>query len=917
MKVNETYQGIYRAIVNVLQHKKGALESDEISNSIRKWRDNVEKFGWDFLNAFGIDDITPLDEKDWRALQEELESNFIVRIEKGILVQSKESRNRDLTWWSGKKKLVNENYYFNNYQTYMQNSLPKNVLDITDEDTAVVMNNLADPEGNPFSIKGMVVGHVQSGKTGNYAALICKAADAGYRFIVVIAGGQNNLRDQTQKRLQESFIGVNAKGVGSLAGFRPDKMPDCLTSETSDFKKEIAQGRQTTNFENMQLPILVVIKKHTKTLDRLLEWLDKYPNQIDKPMLVIDDESDYASINTKDENNPTVINKKIRLLLRKFTKSAYVAYTATPFANIFIDHAAKSEQFGDDLFPRDFIYALSPPDNYFGAQVIFNEEDSEDSEEIKSKYVVHVPNDEVILDLDFDKEEQSYEEALALNASFLIRHKSDYIVEELPPSLLEAVRVFVLNVGIRNLRGQFKHNSMLIHITRFTSIHMDIKSLVKEYHDNLKRALKTYGKLPIDMHRSKSILDIKDTFNKVLGDIEFSFEEVLLSVCDSIESIQVIDVHQKMKLPLQYRDDSQTNAIVIGGLSLARGFTLEGLSVSYFLRTTIYYDTLMQMGRWFGYRMGYQDLCRVYMTESMHRNFAHINNATKDLMKKLKVMEYEKRTPEEFGLAVQTHPDSILQVTARNKSKFTEEMYLSMDLKGQLKETRYISNKEKDITINEELAKKFIGNLYNNLEYERKTAGLVWREVNNELIEQFIRQYKFYAQDLLGLRTRFPIAFIREFINDYEGKWDIVINNGECEEIEIEDGIKIGVNRQKRTVDLVEGCFKTKKSQLARGNAESIMFDNDLKKEKPEKMRENLNNPLLFVHFLTLNVEDKITKKILTKDVIGLSFSFNNDGALNTDLVKVKINSVYIKQIEDAIKNVDFDEEYDEVYEDE
>lgn len=910
MNENGTYIGLYRAIVSILQQKKGALGSDEISNNINKWKEKIDSFGWDFLSILDIENITPLDELDWIRLQEELESNFVVRIEKGILVQSKESRKRDLTWWSGKKKLTNDNYYFNNYQTYLQHSLPKSVLEITDEDTDVVMNNLADPEGQPFSIKGMVVGHVQSGKTANYSALIAKAADAGFRFIVVIAGGQNNLRNQTQKRLQEAFIGVNAQGVGNLAGFRQDKMPHCLTSETSDFKKEIAEGRQTINFENMKLPILVVIKKHTKTLDRLLEWLvDNYPNQIDKPMLVIDDESDYASINTKDENNPTVINKKIRLLLRKFTKSAYVAYTATPFANIFIDHSAKSEKFGEDLFPRDFIYALSPPDNYFGAQVIFNDPDNEENE---SKYVVHIPEEEVTLDLDFDKEKQTYEEAVNEESKFLIRHKSDYIIEELPSSLLEAIRLFILNVGIRNLRKQIKHNSMLIHITRFTKIHMDVKSLVKEYQEKVKRDIKSYGKLPIKMHKNKSILDLQETFNKVLEDIEFTFGEILLSVCDSIESIQIIDVHQKGKIPLQYRDDSQTNAIVIGGVSLARGFTLEGLSVSYFLRTTIYYDTLMQMGRWFGYRMGYEDLCRVYLTNSMHDNFIHINNATVDLMKRLKVMEYEQSTPEEFGLAVQTHPASLLQVTARNKSKFTEDMYLSMDLKGQIKETRYISNSEKDIISNEFLAKKFVSKLNNEVENERKGSGIIWHDVKNDWIEDFINEYRFYTQDLLGLRTRFPIAFIKAFIKDFDGKWDIIVNNGECDEIELEDGFKLGIKRQKRTVDLVDGCFKTKKSQLARGRVESIMFDD--KKMDSDEMRRKLKNPLLFIHFLTLKVENKSSKENESKKAIGLSFIFNDDGKSTTDLVKVKINSVYIQQIEDAIKDVEFEEESDEGY---
>lgn len=920
MKNNETYEGLYTTIVGILQRKKGALEADAIKKAVGLWKINIEKSGWDIVETLGVNKVIPLTENEWGHLQEELEANFIVRIEKGILVQSKESHNRDLTWWSGKKKLESDNYYFSNYMSFMEHSLPRKVLDVTDEDTDVIMNNLADPTGDNFPLKGMVVGHVQSGKTGNYAALVCKAADAGYRFIVVIAGGQNNLRDQTQKRLEETFIGVNSKGVGNLAGFKKEKMPDCLTSSTSDFKKEIAQARQTTNFENMQLPILVVIKKHTKTLDQLLEWLAKYPNQIDKPMLVIDDESDYASINTKEELNPTVINKKIRLLLRKFTKSAYVAYTATPFANIFIDHSAKSEKFGEDLFPRDFIYALSPPDTYFGAHEIFKED--EDAEQESTNYVVHIPENEVTLDLTKEKDEDNnpidYNTLLQNEDRFLIRHKSDYIVEELPTSLLEAIRLFILNIGVRNLRGHTnKHNSMLIHITRFTNVHLQTKQLVKEYYESLKRNVKTYGKLPVELQHSQELKELKSTFEKILDEVEYTFNEILLSVCDSIDSVQIVDVHQKMKLPLEYRDDRQTNAIVIGGLSLSRGFTLEGLSISYFLRTTIYYDTLMQMGRWFGYRMGYKDLCRVYLTKEMHNNFKHINNATNDLMGKLKEMEMEKRTPEDFGLAVQTHPDSLLQVTARNKSKFAEDMYLSMDLSYQIKETRFISSKESDILSNERLGKQFIKNLYTNKEYvvEKEKNSLICREVDNQSILDFVNEYKFFSRDLLGLRSKLPLAFIKEFIRDYSGNWDIVVYNGEGKSIEFDNSQSIQMSRQKRTVDLrADGYFEVRKSQLARAKAESIVVEEKYKKKSGKEMRKALKNPVLFLHFLTLENDPSQDNSWKEVDVVGLSFSFNQISTVQEDkITKVKINSVMKQQIEEAIK----DSEYDEVFDDE
>ena len=247
-------------------------------------------------------------------------------------------------------------------------------------------------------------------------------------------------------------------------------------------KLKLQKHRGTTNFENMQLPILVVIKKHTKPLSNLLKWLDKhYKNQIDKAMLVIDDESDYASINTKKEEDPTVINEKIRLLLQKFNKSAYVAYTATPYANIFIDHEAKNDEVGKDLFPRDFIYALDAPTNYFGAEKIFGQEDK--------KYVVEIPNTEAVYELDENAQYRPND------MPFVIKHKKDYDDElnQLPESLKDAVRLFLINIAIRNLRNQKKHNSMLIHISRFTDVHIKVKKLVEEYFNLLEQDIKTYG----------------------------------------------------------------------------------------------------------------------------------------------------------------------------------------------------------------------------------------------------------------------------------------------------------------------------------------------------------------------------------------------------------------------------------------
>ncbi|ADU29399.1 Z1 domain-containing protein [Evansella cellulosilytica] len=895
---NNMYDQVKEKITDNLT-KQSTLKEDTIEKLIEEWKGVIENTPQNLLKIIlGLEDeqhIRSLSGEDWNYLKNELEQSFIVKIESGILVTGENQKARDTTWWTSKKQLEIDNYYSSNYMNYMKRNLPTDVLNTIDEDTDAVMNNLADPDLGDFSIYGMVVGHVQSGKTSNYASLICKAADAGYRFIVVIAGALNNLRDQTQKRLDEVFIGANYQGVGQLPGFKREKMPDSLTNADNDFKLETAKARGTTNFENMQLPILVVIKKHTKSLSNLLEWLEKhYKNQIEKAMLVIDDESDYASINTKEEEDPTVINEKIRLLLRKFKKSAYVAYTATPYANIFIDHEAKNEEIGKDLFPEDFIYALEAPSNYFGAEKIFGSEDK--------KFVVEIPDEDAVYELD----DTPYPPG---KIPFIIKHKKDYAEElnVLPDTLKDAIHLFLLNIAIRNLRNQRKHNSMLIHISRFTNVHIKVKKLVKEYFEIVKDNILAYGNLDNPDNYSVTIQLMRSTFDTRLEDIEFSFETILRELAEVIELVIIRDAHQKAKDRLVYRDDIQTNVIVIGGLSLSRGYTLEGLSVSYFLRTTVFYDTLMQMGRWFGYRIGYEDLCRIYLTDDLYRKFGFIIEATNDLINRLKDMKQDNLTPRDFGLAVKLHPDSLVQITARNKSKHTEDMYLQMNLDGSMKETGWLNDGEKDISKNEILLRETMNSLLTGGYEHVSKESYVWKNVDKSIVETFVKNYQLYKNDPLGLRSRMPIDFIRKYIQASESNWDVVLFNGKGTESFVYDSIT--VKRQKRKVKHKEGYFEVTNRQLSRANPERIVMPKEFSNLSSSEMRTKLDKPLLMLHALELRGQND---EFIT-NAIGFGISFPISGRPQDNMFKVRINNVYKRQLEEALK-VENDEigDYDE-----
>jgi hypothetical protein len=864
------YSVIKQHICNNI-HTKGRLSETSISEQIHSTRNVIESIGLQmFAQILAVENLSALTNDAWERMQRELESEFNVKHTRGFLVQGDDQRERDTTWWTDDKRPKNENYYWERYNKYLKKSLPPEVVKVIDVDTDIVMNNIEDPEVEVFSRYGMVVGHVQSGKTANYSALLCKAADAGYKCIVVIAGGINNLRNQTQKRLNESFVGIDSKGFQTGCGVGEDKksrLPVSLTTVESDFNVQDAnRSLQGLNFDNISTPVLLVIKKNTHTLTNIINWLEgQYPNQITKhSMLMIDDESDYASINTGEEEDPTTINRKIRKLLSMFSQSSYVAYTATPYANIFIDHEAGNDDIGDDLFPNDFIYALDAPDNYFGARRIFCDPEL--------KHIVKIDDFQDVLPL---------------------KHKSIDELPFIPESLKESIRVFILNISIRHLRGQSdKHNSMLVHATRFTAMHQKIFQHIEEYTQSIVKDVEAYASLDDATVQSVLIKDLKETFlktyfrNHVDKDLEFDWIKVLNNLSNIIRTIVIREVHQSTSVPLQYRDDHPTNAIVIGGTSLSRGYTLEGLSVSYFLRNTVFYDTLMQMGRWFGYRPGYDDLCRVYMTASMAENFSFIIEDTEDLIEDFKIMAEQNRTPNDFGLTVKQRPESALQVTARNKQKNIHTLQCNMRLDGQLKETSWLPSDVLKKSENLDLIKNFIKTMGN--ENEKIRNNYIWRGIDREYIYDFIDSFHIHLNDAIGIEAKMPIAFIKEYVKNNDTEWDVALLSGDGQREEVTGK---NITREKRKVTMKEGYIEIYRRQVSSGAAEAITLDETLRKKlgsNRKAARKELKNPVLRIHILETDLD---------KNLGAFSMSFPGDGLDQGKLISLQINTVAFKNL--------------------
>lgn len=602
-------------------------------------------------------------------------------------------------WYFGQRRSEGRVFY-NRYAAYLQQveGWGTGLLDSLDDSTDAVMELLEAPERpGPWDRRGLVLGHVQSGKTANYAGLLCKAADAGYRLLIVLAGMHNVLRLQTQLRLDRDFLGYKSTSVGSPEGFtwvgvgNIDRRPraDFLTTRTAggDFNRAAADR---AGIAPESRPLLLVVKKNAKILANLNAWVGDFlvprGDTREIPLLVIDDEADQASVDTGEQDfidglpdpdyEPKRVNGEIRKLLKSFHKSAYVAYTATPFANILVHDQRETDQHGADVFPRSFIINLPRPSSYIGPVEVFGI--AREGAPIAG-----------ILDA-FREVDQVRENWMPQDHDRSHAPTFDG-AERLPPSLEEAVMAFVLAGAARRARGQVnKHNSMLIHVSRFKDLHRVVHSQVEDWFTVFRRQLR-YS--PAEMTQRLSELWHSDFVPSSTESVANGFDpgvalpgwdEVREQLADVVDRIKVVVVNSDSLEPLDYEAHSDTglNVIAVGGDKLSRGLTLEGLSVSYFLRASRMYDSLMQMGRWFGYRHGYVDLCRLYTTEDLRLHYRHVASAAEELREQLDHMQALGETPERYGLKIQSH--SFLLVTARNKMRYTNEYEVSFAGQGKI-----------------------------------------------------------------------------------------------------------------------------------------------------------------------------------------------------------------------------------------
>ena len=802
------------------------------------------------------------------SLIEELKSLYSIVSDQYRILDDK----KPVPWIKSAKSEIPWNFW-NRYRRFLElkNYAPDTINKI-DDLTDDILDRLVRPGNNaPFDKRGLIVGSVQSGKTGNYIGLICKAVDAGYKLIVVLAGVHNTLRSQTQLRIDEGFLGfdtqfarsltqtTNRIGVGKI---NPNLVAHSLTTNeiNGDFNRRILESSGINIYGNN--PIILVIKKNTSVMKNLLGWLatrgetmeDRRKQIKNLPLLVVDDEADNASINIS-KSYVSGINACIRSLLKLFEQSAYIGYTATPYANIFIKQYTDDDvkgldynvyniplSLGKDIFPKNFIINIPAPSNYIGPEKVFGIESIENYEkEIHPLPLIRIVNDYELYIKNGHK-------------------KEDDKPKGLPPSLHKAIKCFFLSCAARRARGQqTEHNSMLIHLTRFISWQDAIASLVDQ-------EVKDYAR-KIEFNDTLFLKELEflwqEEYEPVTREIianpshsdpairELSWAEIEPHLYPAVAKIEIRAVHGDKKVdglvhknirPLDYYDNRQTglSVIAVGGNKLSRGLTLEGLTISYFLRASKMYDTLMQMGRWFGFRPGYLDLCRLFTSEEIVKWYRHITVATEEMLAEFDRMGDLGKTPADYGLKIRTHPDTLV-ITAANKFRYKKIMELSYS--GELEETYSFKKNDPANLYNYNLLFPFINSLGRpdgapNTE-PRFRNHYIWQGKNNaDTIISFISSYQ-------TSQPSFNVRLMADYIqaqqkNGILEDWTVVlINNTEGSEINITPDIRLGLTFRSNDSRSESDYYTIAKSHIIDPRHEYIDLDDTQINKALEETRDD------------------------------------------------------------------------------
>lgn len=842
---------------------------------------------------------------------------------------------REAKYWLYKEKDRISHPFFDRYKLYLSNDgfEPKVIKNI-ELSCEQILARCANPKTTALTEKkkGLVVGDVQSGKTANYLGLINMAYDYGYRIVVLLAGTTNSLREQTQKRTDSGVIGAKSDSIGNTIEFlgvglnTNEHFAVPFTNQVNDFKKFV-QKNLNVAIADINKPVVLVVKKIKSVLESVAERLQSELSEkgLDcRSILIIDDEADNASITTsKDPEKPTTINRCIRDIFNKFPIASYVGYTATPFANIFINPYDESYL---DLFPTDFIAQLHAPSTYFGGRLVFPNNDT------RSKYVRLISENE---------------------PNFLpVVHDKYVPYPAMADSLKEAINSFVICNVIRTLRGHgLKHRSMMINITRFNDTQALVWERVTEYLEALRNAIEQLSDMPLTLfcknrycralyelyHNDDFFKEIREG-NPDIGTDPVAWEAIQQGLYEEIKKFIVVVINsrngqmnnidpsgRKKRFDYDDKKDEGARVIAIGGMVLSRGLTLEGLMTSYYSRNAGAYDTLLQMCRWFGYRPKYMDLCRIYLSQVSIDQFDAVLTATEDLKEQFSEMKLRDKKPIDFGLMIKECPDTLettLLITSRNKMRGTQVFERRLNYSGVYADTSKMS---KSPTANRQNLDAF-NRFCNNVSFSWKTKDgdptthryYMAQNVSQHYIAQLFRDLSIPIEN-----KKFNTNGLAEYIEDSDKfpYWDVVIANGNSKD----SSLFMEVHPVERSFHM-----RSENDLIRIGGSNNRVLDPGLlnaglwyRDGEALSAKEYCNHrevPILVVFPIELKCEDEENEanafdrvwKSEAKNGLGgnvlLTFAYGFPGTDSKTMVKYRANAVMIDQLTAGIDLDDEDE---------
>lgn len=709
----------------IVKFLNSARKKAEREDSIEEKRNVYINFLKNNLDFLDVDEtIDPNSEE----IEQLINDNFLTIVVKQQQIFEDEGY---IPWLEDARKDISWDFY-NRYEQYLlevKNWKPKTIGDI-DNSSNIILDHIANPKtNNLFNKQGLVIGDIQSGKTANYTALINKAIDAGYKIIIVFAGLTRDLRNQTQRRLDKEVLGFETKnntrgktiGVGNIKQLHIEGLT--YADEDKDYG-DMKKFFSNHTLDNDVNPIIAVVKKNTSVLKHLDKFLTTsqafcYSNEkLDIPVLIIDDEVDQASVDTKDSktlDEASATNRAIRTILGHLNRYSYVGYTATPFANVFIDPDK------NDIYPKDFILCLPSNEDYcgikeyFGIDVIDENDDSSDTV------------------TDFYRRINDYEKLIndeRINATSEVCN--------LTSSLEKAIKSFIIASSIKKARGIIGYNSMLINIARFKNPSTSMKPLIEDYIRNLYQCLKYDTENTLDNLKKLWEVDFEPISKKRLGDeYKDNWIEISKHILPTVESVNmqhIVVLNGDSSDYLDYSDSKTGDYIVIGGDKLSRGLTIEGLVVSYYYRNSTAYDSLLQMGRWFGYRNGWIDVCRVYTIDKFMNDFINVGKVLQKFKSDVQIMYEMRLNPKEVGQKIMVSPTLI--PTARNKMRTAQKMKVSFSNKL----VQVITFNKNNRAYNFKLTNDFINSLGDG--EIRKNNNVVFKNIDASSVLKYLDDYK-------------------------------------------------------------------------------------------------------------------------------------------------------------------------------